>query len=544
VQAGQVPTATLDGMVARILTEMFRFGLFDRPPSGSLTATVTTPGHAQAGRDVSEAGTVLLKNDGGVLPLQPRRDPSIAVIGSDGGKYAMTSGGGSAGVIAPYVVTPAQGIGKRGAASGVTVSYAQGDVPVTGALDAVPASAFPNGLTAAYYNNTTQSGTPAATGTVPSVALTWNGASPAAGVNATGWSARFTGTISLPAAGTYDLSLSFTGTASVSINGQPVFASQQQFGGVARASVQLPAGSASIEVDYADTIPIPIDGITLGWAPPQTPSLLDQAVAAAKKASVAVVFASNFETEGADLATIDLPARENQLISAVAAANPDTVVVLNTGSAVTMPWLAKVKGVIEAWYPGQDDGNEIAAVLFGDVNPSGKLPVTFPQSLAQVPASTTAQWPGSNGTVQYSEGVLVGYRWYTTRHVTPLFPFGAGLSYTSFAFSRLGVRSGPGGRVTVTAAVTNTGSRAGADVAQVYVGDPAATGEPAEQLKGFQRVTLAPGQTRLVSFTLDRRAFAWWDEKAGGWTVTPGRYRLMVGDSSVSLPLTGQVEVS
>jgi len=183
-------------------------------------------------------------------------------------------------------------------------------------------------------------------------------------------------------------------------------------------------------------------------------------------------------------------------------------------------------------------------VLFGDVNPSGKLPVTFPQSLAQVPASTTAQWPGSNGTVQYSEGVLVGYRWYTTRHVTPLFPFGAGLSYTSFAFSRLGVRSGPGGRVTVTAAITNTGSRAGADVAQVYVGDPAATGEPAEQLKGFQRVTLAPGQTRLVSFTLDRRAFAWWDEKAGGWTVTPGRYRLMVGDSSVSLPLTGQVEVS
>jgi beta-glucosidase len=541
VQSGQVPAAALDAMVSPILTEMFRFGLFDRAPTGSLTATVTTPAHAQTGREAAEAGTVLLKNDGGVLPLQPGRDKSVAVIGSDGGKYALTSGGGSAGVIAPYVVTPQQGISKRGAASGVTVSYAQGDVPASGALDAVPASAFPKGLTADYYNNTTQSGTPVATGTVPGITLSWDGKSPASGVNASGWSAKFTGAINLPAAGTYDLSLSFTGTAAVSIGGKQVFASQQQFNGAERASIQLPAGSASIEVDYADTIPVGTDGITLGWAPPQTPSLLDQAVAAAKKASVAVVFASNFETEGADLPAIGLPASENQLISAVAAANPDTVVVLNTGSAVTMPWLSQVKGVIEAWYPGQDDGDEIAAVLFGDVNPSGKLPVTFPVSLAQVPASTPAQWPGVNGTVQYSEGVLVGYRWYTTKRITPLFPFGAGLSYTSFAFSRLAVRPGPAGSFAVSADITDTGSRAGAEVAQLYVGDPASTGEPAEQLKGFQRVTLRPGQTKAVSFTVGRNAFAWWDQQASRWTVTPGRYSLMVGDSSASLPLIAHV---
>lgn len=223
--------------------------------------------------------------------------------------------------------------------------------------------------------------------------------------------------------------------------------------------------------------------------------------------------------------------------------NPSTVVVLNTGSAVTMPWLNQVKGVIEAWYPGQDDGDEIAAVLFGDVNPSGKLPVTFPQSLAQVPASTAAQWPGTNGAVQYSEGILVGYRWYATRHITPLFPFGAGLSYTTFAFRHLAVRPGPRGTYQVSADVTNTGSRAGADVAQLYVADPAATGEPSEQLKGFQRVMLWPGQTRPVSFTLNRSAFAWWDEQRGGWTVTPGSYGLMVGDSSVNLPLTAHVEV-
>jgi beta-glucosidase len=543
VQAGQVPLSVLDGMVSRILTEMFRFNLFANPPAGSLTDTVTTPAHAQTGRDVAESGTVLLKNAGAVLPLQPRRDKSVAVIGADGGQYALTSGGGSAGVIAPYTVTPYQGISKRGAASGVSVSYAQGNLPDTGALTTVPASAFPSGLTATYYNNTTMTGTPAATGTVSAADLAWNGQAPAAGVNASGWSATFTGTIDVPTAGSYALSLGVTGTASVSIGGQTVFASQSGFGAAARATVTLPAGPASIEIDYADTIAVSSDGLTLGWAPPQTPSLLDQAVAAAKQADVAVVFASNYETEGADLANIDLPASENQLISAVAAVNPDTVVVLNTGSAVTMPWLNQVKGVIEAWYPGQDDGDEIAAVLFGDVNPSGKLPVTFPQSLAQVPASTAAQWPGANGTVQYSEGILVGYRWYATKHITPLFPFGAGLSYTTFAFSHLGVRPGPRGTVQVTADVTNTGWRAGADVAQLYVADPASTGEPAEQLKGFQRVMLQPGQTRPVSFTLDRSAFAWWDEQSNGWTVTPGSYGLMVGDSSVNLPLTAHVEV-
>ncbi len=539
VQAGQVPVSALNDMVSRILREMFGFGLFDHPRTGALTDTVTTPAHARTGQDVAEAGTVLLKNDGNVLPLSARPDRSIAVIGSDAGQYALTSGGGSAGVIAPYTVTPAQGITQRAAAAGVSVSYAQGDIPAQGALAAVPASAFPDGLTATYYNNTTLAGTPAATGKVPDLALTWGGKSPAAGVNASGWSASLAGTITLPATGSYALSLSLTGTASVTVNGTAVFASRTSFGGVSRATVTLPAGTDTIAVNYADSIPFGTDGVTLGWQPPA--DLLGQAVAAARAAKVAVVFAGNYETEGADLATIDLPASENQLIEAVAAANPDTVVVLNTGSAVTMPWLSQVKGVVEAWYPGQNDGNEIAAVLFGDVNPSGKLPVTFPRSLAQVPASTAAQWPGTNGTVQYSEGVLVGYRWYTTKGITPLFPFGYGLSYTSFAYSHLAVRHGRDGGYQVSADVTNTGRRPGADVAQLYVGDPAATGEPAEQLKGYQRVTLRPGQTTRVTFSVSRADLAWWN---GHWQVSPGSYALMVGDSSASLPLTAHVEVT
>jgi beta-glucosidase len=219
------------------------------------------------------------------------------------------------------------------------------------------------------------------------------------------------------------------------------------------------------------------------------------------------------------------------------------VVVLNTGSGVTMPWLARVEGVVEAWYPGQDDGRNIASVLFGDVNPSGKLPVTFPQSLAQVPANGTRQWPGVDGRVHYSEGLLVGYRWYTTKNIEPMFPFGYGLSYTTFEFADLHVSKRSATTATVSVKVTNTGTRAGADVAQVYVRDPRSTGEPTEQLRAFARVELQPGQTKTARFTLDRSAFAWWRTATRSWTVTPGSYTISVGDSSTSLPLSQRVAI-
>ena len=240
----------------------------------------------------------------------------------------MTSGGGSAGVVPPHTVTPIDGIKARAAHSGVNVSYSQGDVPVTGALDAVPSSAFPGGLQVSYYNNTSQSGTPAATGTASNVDLSWNG-SPAPGVNATGWSAKITGKVSLPDAGSYDLSLTLTGQATVLINGDKVLSATGGFTGGARtgrATVTLPQGTASIEVDYA----APSSGtasLTLGWATPSMRSqMLAEAATAAGKADVAVVFASLFETEGSDLPNIDLPASENDLIAAVARANPNTVV--------------------------------------------------------------------------------------------------------------------------------------------------------------------------------------------------------------------------
>ena len=278
------------------------------------------------------------------------------------------------------------------------------------------------------------------------------------------------------------------------------------------------------------------------------------AVAAAATADVAIVFAGTSDTEGVDRANLNLntgqclvvvgctpgPSDPNALIAAVARANKHTVVVLNTGGPVVMPWLSSVQGVVEAWYPGQEDGNATAAVLFGDVNPSGKLPMTFPRSAGDGPIKTAAQWPGVNGHSSYSEKLLVGYRWYDAKGVTPLFPFGYGLSYTTFRYANLAITPSAGG-ASVSFDLTNTGSRAGAEVAQLYVSDPAASGEPPKQLKGYRKVMLEAGQTMRVTIPLDARSFAYWSTASNGWTVAPGCYQVAVGGSSRGLPLHGAI---
>ena len=319
--------------------------------------------------------------------------------------------------------------------------------------------------------------------------------------------------------------------------------------GTDASSSPLTVGGGSAGVSSSGTV-TPLQGITSRAGSGITVSYNDgsstsSAASLAASSSVAVVFVSNNESEGSDLSGIGLSSAENSLISAVAAANPHTIVVLNTGSAVTMPWLSSVAGVLEAWYPGQQDGTAIAALLFGDANPSGHLPVTFPQSLSQVPASTTAQWPGTGGTVQYSEGVDVGYRWYNANSLTPLFPFGFGLSYTSFSFSNLNVGTlAKGGAAAVTATVTNTGPRAGADVAQLYLSDPAASGEPPRQLEGFARVNLQPGASQTVSFPLTQRNLQYWNSSTSAWATSAGSYGISVGDSNTNLPLSGTLSVT
>jgi beta-glucosidase len=283
------------------------------------------------------------------------------------------------------------------------------------------------------------------------------------------------------------------------------------------------------------------------------------AIAAASAADVAVVFVGDGETEGQDRPDLKLSsskfctlagcatvsADQDALIKAVAGANPNTVVVLNTGGPMEMPWLDQVKSVLQAWYPGQEDGNAIAALLFGDVNPSAKLVQTFPKSQSDLPVKNQSQYPGVNDSkgvphAAYSEGLKVGYRWFESQGIEPLFPFGFGLSYTTFSISGVHAKSIVGGAAgaLVGAAVKNTGTRAGAEVVQLYVGMPAQTGEPPKQLKAYRKVVLQPGQSKTVSMKLGPRAFSYWSSDAGAWTVAKGCYQLMVGSSSRDIVAT------
>jgi hypothetical protein len=403
ISAGTLSQYGVNAAVGRILTQMFAFGLFDNPATGSLSATVTSAAHQQTALQLSEEGSVLLKNNG-ILPLNPNGTESIAVIGTDAGAGVELAGGGSGTVTSSNTIWPITGI-QNAAGPSVKVTY-----------------------TAGNDNGTTD---------------------------------------------------------------------------------------------------------------------IPQAVTAAKAATDAIIFVSLPEGEETDLTTLDLSSTDESMISQVAAANPNTIVVLNSGGPVVMPWLNSVAGVFANWYPGQEVGNAMAALIFGTVNPSGKLPVTFPASLSQVPAQTTAQWPGTSTGVSYSEGVKIGYRWYQSQNITPAFPFGFGLSYTTFSFSNLSVGAfSANGQATVTATVTNTGSKAGADVAQLYVGDPAASQDPPKQLKAFQRVTLNAGQSATVSFPLAIHDLASFSPADSAWEAQAGSYSIWVGDSSASLPLAGSTSLA
>jgi beta-glucosidase len=297
----------------------------------------------------------------------------------------------------------------------------------------------------------------------------------------------------------------------------------------------------------------PVDGIrnrvgpdvTVTFAPGGPDAAGVQAAAdAAKAADVAVVMVGDNEAEGRDRPSMALTAPQDDLVAAVAAANPRTVVVVKSGAPVLMPWIDRVPAILEAWYPGEEDGNVVASLLFGDVNPSGKLPITFPRAEGDVPANTPEQYPGMNGIATYSEGVFVGYRHYDAHDVAPLFPFGYGLSYTTFRMRGLSVDVDRTG-VTASVEVRNTGRRTGAEVVQVYVGQPATVGvpEPPHQLAGFLKVTLRPGESRRVHIHLTPRAFAHWDAATHAFVVPDGTYQILAGDSSRNLPLSRSVRI-
>ena len=509
VQRGSVSRATLNTMVAPVLKELFRFGLIDHPRTVSISATVTTQADVRMASEVAEAGTVLLKNRDGVLPLAAHGAGAIAVIGPGASSFPAYAGGGSAYVIPARPISPLAGI-RRAVGNGRKLVYAQG-LPTDTSLKPIPASAL----------------------SVP--------------YGGTGLGGRYAAVLTAPETGTYVLAfrnpchcyaasvLRLDGRELLSNPGTPPVSTFS-------ASVQLAAGQR-----YRLTLTGATSGLV--WAKPSDLApYLATAVRAAKQAAVAVVVvADHTETEAADRPDLVLPSAQNELIEAVAAANPRTVVVIDAGAPVVMPWLDRVAAVLDPWYPGETNGAALAAILFGAVDPGGHLPVTFPQTLAQAPAAAPSRFPGVGGKVLYAEGLDVGYRWYDAKRIKPLFPFGFGLSYTHFTFDDLRVSPEEASGtvpVRVTARVANAGKVAGSDVVQLYLGMPQSTGEPPRKLVGFQRVTLAPGQSQSVAFVIRPRASWWWHR--GGWDQTAGTYRVYVGDSSAldGLPLRGSFRMT
>lgn len=424
VESGEVPQARLDDMVHRILRSMFAAGVIDNP---AMPRRVVDPFKGlDDAQQIAEQSIVLLKNDGGVLPLSSARVKSIAVIGSHA-DVGVLSGGGSA----------------------------QVDAPGGNAIDPKPGTAD------------------------------WE---------------------------------------------KPMY---------------FPSAPLKF-------IRKKVPGAKVEFNPGTDPAA---AAAFAKPYDLAIVFVNQYMCEDRDFQTLSLPDNQDALVAAVVAANPQTIVVLETGSTVSMPWLSSVKGVLAAWYPGIGGGQAIANILFGDVNPSGKLPITFAKSEADLPhpqiagmdlklKAQAAKLPGWTPLppfdANYTEGAKVGYKWFEAEKKQPLFPFGFGLSYTTYQYSELKVDDK---RCQITFSVKNTGSRPGAEIAEVYAQLPSAAGESYKRLVAWDRISLAPGESKSVTLPLTSLYLSIFDEKKGAFTQLPGDYKILVGPSSSDTPLTALLHV-
>jgi beta-glucosidase len=535
--SGQISAARLDDMVRRILFAIFDSGVFDDPVTGPAQDDVSTPAHKALATRISESGMVLLKNDRHALPLGGRRLRSLAVIGPSGSDAQFVNGGSASVPVAADTMTPLAGIQAR--AHGVRINVAQGslgDVPLS---TVVPSDAFGGGLSASYWKNGDETGAPDRTQTDPTV----NVPSTPAGLGPV-WSARWTGTLTPPETGLYEFSMLEAGIAKLTIDGHVVASGYREGTSFVQGPPYPENGTiflrkgrpVSVQVDYSSKSGLFGNSIQLSWQLPSQ-SGIGAAVDAARRSDVAVVFANNAQGEGMDRPSLELPGDQDALIEAVAAANRHTVVVLNNGGPVLMPWLGRVDAVLQAWYPGQQFGTALAAVLFGDADPGGRLPVTYPASDTQGPAllGDPFHYPGVDGDEHYDEGIFVGYRWYDQFRQQPLFPFGYGLSYADFRLSRLHVVGGDGG-AWAAVRVTNVSRRAGSEVVQLYVAFPGSAGEPPKQLKAYRKVALQPGESRWVVLRVHRRDLRVWN---GGWYVPSGRYGVLVGTSSRDLPLRG-----
>ncbi|MGK2928098.1 MAG: beta-glucosidase family protein [Acidimicrobiales bacterium] len=537
VRNGEVPEAELEDKVRRILRLYARTGKLDQPGEAPETS-VDTPQRRALARRAASSSAVLLSNDG-LLPLAVGT-ASVAVIGPNA-TPGRIQGGGSSEVTAHYQVSPLDGIRDR---FGTDVVFERG---VGLGLFATPIDPglLDDGFLEELFTTDDLTGDPFRIQQSPEASLSFFGASiPNLGRGSFSgrWSTRFTP----DQAGEWTFSVAAAGAARVLVDGDVVLEDDDPGPELAiwvqsleekRIGVQLEAGRThDLVVELRLTKRGVLPHIRFGAEAPDPDAELDRAVAAAVAADLVVVVvgtSSDFETEGEDRASFALPGNQDELIRRVAAANPDTVVVVNAGSPIPMPWLDDVRAVLWTWYPGQEFGNALADVLCGDVDPGGRLPTTFARRIEDTPAYTN--YPGEFGSVRYGEGIFVGHRWYDARAIEPLFPFGHGLSYTSFEIGRPIATAADDGAVAVEVPVTNTGERRGSEVVQVYVEAPAGPVARPRQLAGFAKVILDAGETTTAEVRVPARALAHWDPLESAWRVVEGAHTLWIGRSSRDL---------
>ena len=563
VQGGKVPEAVVNDKALRVLYVMARVHKI----GGGTRAkgSLNTPEHQQSARQIAENAIVLLKNEAHLLPLNATATRHVLVLGRTAVNLNCR-GGGSSGGKPPYEISPFEGLKKR-LGDQVDISYAPFSTadnkanltPIPeGALKTFDTSSPDLGLAtpswqAEYFNNVDLQGNPVVTGFEKNLDFNWHRGSPRQGVNAEQFSARWTAKVVAPETGNYLLSAASDDGCRVFVDDKAVLenwkASRTKY--PVTSIIALEKGTQYVfKVEYFQGTGE--DAFSLKWQlPSDEPLTLEQIRTRVRRADAVFLFTGtthgrSHENEGADRPDMNLPPGDNEAIAALIDLNPKTIVVNLSGTPVAMPWIDKASTLVQYWYSGQEGGNALAAVLFGDVNPSGKLPFTFPVKLEDSPAHALGNYNGQR--VEYKEGMLIGYRWFEARKIEPLFPFGYGLSYTSFAYknARLSQPSlSPGGQVQVSVEVTNTGHVAGAEVVELYVHDPKPAVEKAvRELKGFAKVMLAPGETRTVTLPLGARDLAYFDVAGKQWRADAGRYELSLGASSRDLRQQSSVELS
>ncbi len=562
VRDGRVPAATVDEMARRVLYVMARIGkLGDHPRAPGAR---NTPSHQAFAREVAEQAIVLLKNNREILPLDRARVRHLLVVGVNA-DTRHHGGLWSAEGKSPYETTPLEGL-RALLGPGVAIDHVPG--PFADHYEPLPESviqtvdqrdlsrgAAQKGWRSAFYaEGEPGRAEPILKGFAKRLDLKRQSPPKNPALKAGEYSGRWSVQIEAPESGEYSLALTHEGPARVKLDGHVVLdawtssgADESERTTAARVALET-GGRHLLEVEHRP--PARGGRLLFGWRlPSRIPVSPDQLAARTRDADAVLFFTGDrlghgraLEGEGADRPSLALPEGDDEAIAAVLAARPDTVVINQSGAPVAMPWVDQAATLVQYWFSGMEGGPALARVLFGEANPSGRLPFTMPRRIEDSPAHALGNYGPVR--VNYEEGVFIGYRWHDARRIEPLFPFGHGLGYTRFDMAKPELVEGSlrlGSAATVRVRVANTGKRPGAAVVQLYVGDSSASvPRPPRELKGFRKVLLAAGETREVDFVLQPRDFAFWDEAASGWRVEPGDFVIQAGASSRDLsdPLT------